>query len=208
MRPSPVTSREDLASSALGRGPCCPPTEISAALETDSDRSVRGISDMEGEPLRGSTPVSNSKVAASGRGLVVRQEKRRMKVEFVLGVRPVARGLRAERPVVVRPPKSGTGHLLEHTTPAPERAADVVLSSLAPDPEHHRSPNLSLGHSSDRGQLLERRAPHRSPRLSFFASSAARASACARVYRISMSGRVQPATAMSPPSDPPAASQR
>jgi hypothetical protein len=47
---------------------------------------------------------------------------------------------------------------------------------------------------------------HNSPRLSFVASSAARAEACALVWRISMSGLVQPATAMSPDSEPPAAS--
>lgn len=49
---------------------------------------------------------------------------------------------------------------------------------------------------------------HNSPKLSRCASSAARALACAFVYRINMSGRVQPATAIRPPSEPPLDSQR
>jgi hypothetical protein len=43
----------------------------------------------------------------------------------------------------------------------------------------------------------------RSPRFNRWASSAARTDACALVYRISMSGLVQPATAIRPLSEPP-----
>ena len=50
--------------------------------------------------------------------------------------------------------------------------------------------------------------PHRFPRFSSRASAAARSDARAWVYLISMSGRVQPATAINPPSEPPAASHR
>src|SRR5664280_2115900 len=49
---------------------------------------------------------------------------------------------------------------------------------------------------------------HSSPKLRRCASSAARCEACALVYLISMSGRVQPATAIRPDSLPPLASQR
>jgi hypothetical protein len=51
-------------------------------------------------------------------------------------------------------------------------------------------------------------ARHNSPKFSRLDSSAARSDAWALVYRKSMSGRVHPATAIRPPSEPPAASQR
>ena len=102
------------------------------------------------------------------------------------------------------PPAKDAGH----SPSATERLGHQAhLSNAGASAEAFRAP-LASHHDHGNRLGLVRHLAHKSPRLSFLASSAAREDACAWVYRISMSGLVQPATAIRPPSDPPAASQR